>query len=58
MYSVLNHYANGIKQSATLDPALKNGIQLNNTQVVELVTFIKTLTDSSILTNKNYGPPQ
>jgi cytochrome c peroxidase len=58
VYSVLNHYANGIKQSPTLDPALKNGIQLNNTQVVELVTFIKTLTDSSILTNKNYGPPQ
>ena len=37
----INHYRNGVQQSATLDPLLTNGIQLTNTEATDLAVFFK-----------------
>lgn len=48
---VLEHYNSGVQQSATLDPALQNGIPLNGTEKANLVAFLKTLTDYKMISN-------
>lgn len=48
---VLNHYASGIKQSATLDPLLKSGIALSNLEKTQIIAFLKTLTDREFITD-------
>jgi cytochrome c peroxidase len=51
---VLNHYSSGIQQSPTLDPQLVNGIFFTNSQTNDLVLFLRTLTDSSFLTDPRF----
>lgn len=58
LQSVVDHYNTGIQQSATLDPLLKNGIKLNRLEKYDLVLFLYTLTDSSFLKDKRFGPPK
>lgn len=53
----INHYRTNVQQSATLDPLLTNGITLTNTQANDLFTFLRALTDSSVLTNSRYSKP-
>ncbi|HEY6505120.1 MAG TPA: cytochrome c peroxidase [Chitinophagaceae bacterium] len=53
----INHYRTGVQQSATLDPLLTSGITLTNTQASDLFLFLRTLTDSSFLTDPGYGQP-
>ena len=53
----INHYRNGIQQSATLDPLLINGIQLTNTEATDLALFLRTLTDSSFLKDSRFSKP-
>jgi cytochrome c peroxidase len=57
--SVLNHYSNGIVNSATLDPILnqngKLGIPLSDTEKTQLIAFLKTLTDNQYLTDKRFS---
>ncbi|MEY2792591.1 MAG: hypothetical protein RJA76_583 [Bacteroidota bacterium] len=48
---VLNHYANGIQNSETVDPQLKNGIALTEDQKRKIIIFLKTLTDNQFLTD-------
>ncbi len=59
--AVLNHYASGVKESATLDPVLKNGttlgIPLTDTEKKDLIAFLKTLTDPSYLIDKRFVDP-
>jgi len=50
----LEHYRDGIQQSATLDPMLTNGIQLNNSQIIDVVAFLRTLTDSTLVTDTKF----
>ena len=54
---VINHYRTGIEQSSTLDPALINGINLTNVQANDLNLFLRTLTDSSFLTDPRFRKP-
>lgn len=54
---VIDHYAKGIQQSATLDSSLRNGIQLTKHEKYDLVLFLQTLTDSSFLKNKRFSQP-
>jgi len=42
---VLEHYRSGVNASATLDPSLRNGIQLTDREVEDLEAFLLTLTD-------------
>jgi cytochrome c peroxidase len=54
----INHYRTGIQQSPTLDASLRNGITLTNTEANDLYQFLKTLTDSSFITNPRFVNPQ
>lgn len=51
---VLNHYASGIHQSATLDAQLQNGIQLSPQQRTDLLAFLNTLNDDSFVKDKRF----
>lgn len=57
--AVLNHYAQGVVDSPTLDPALKSsgslGIPLSGNEKTKLVAFLKTLTDTQYLTDKRFS---
>ncbi len=56
---VLNHYANGISNSATLDAQLKQngsvGIALSDDEKAKIISFLKTLTDDDFLHNRNFS---
>lgn len=51
---MIQHYESGIIKSSTLDPLLANSIPLTAQQENDLVSFIRTLTDSSFLTNARF----
>lgn len=54
---VIEHYRNGIATTQpTLDPLLKNKIEMTNTQKTELLLFLNTLTDTSITRSKRFAP--
>lgn len=55
--NMINHYRTGVVQSHTLDPLLSNGISLTDAEVESLVSFLRTLTDSTLLTNPRYAHP-
>lgn len=52
---VLDHYTSKIRQSATLDPLLTNGISLSANERSDLLAFLATLTDSRFITNKEFS---
>ncbi len=54
--NVLDFYANGVVDSPTLDPSLKQngrlGIPLNETEKKQIIAFLRTLTDQDFLRRK------
>lgn len=59
---VVEHYDQHIKQSSTLDPALiqvadNGGLKLTAQDKIDLVNFLKTLTDQTFLNNAAYSDP-
>lgn len=58
---VIDHYNNGLKESTTLDPALRftkeKGLMLTPQDKVDLVAFLKTLTDYTLINNPAYSDP-
>ena len=58
---VVDHYNNGIKPSATLDPALEmtrdKGLMLDDQDKKDLVAFLKTLTDHTLSNNPDFADP-
>lgn len=55
---VIKHYNFGIKKSKTLSKELYKPLNLTNNQKVELISFLKTLTDKEFLFNPRYGFPK
>jgi cytochrome c peroxidase len=53
----IDHYRNGIVQSTTLDSSLKKGIALDKFERNDLLYFLRTLTDSSLVINKRFSDP-
>ncbi|MBD0368252.1 MAG: cytochrome-c peroxidase, partial [Flavisolibacter sp.] len=53
--NMINHYRNGVAQSSTLDPLLVNGIPMTDLQMEQVVSFLRTLTDSSYLVNPRFS---
>lgn len=53
----IEHYRTGIQQSATLDPSLIGGISLSDTDVINLIAFLKTLSDSSYIKDSRFAKP-
>lgn len=58
---VINHYNEGIMESATVDPAILNtkntGLFLSAQDKEDLINFLKTLTDQTFLNNPEYKSP-
>ena len=58
---VIDHYNSGLKSSPTLDPALAmtmgTGLRLDAQDKLDLIAFLKTLTDEVLLTNPDYSDP-
>ncbi len=46
--SCIEHYGNNVQQGTTLDPLLTNGIHFNSSEVIDLVAFLRALTDSTL----------
>jgi cytochrome c peroxidase len=53
----INHYRTGVQSSPTTDPLVAGGIAMTNTEASDIFVFLKTLSDSSILTNPKYRKP-
>ena len=58
---VVEHYNSGIQNSPTLDITLANtlqtGLMLTEQDKADLVAFLKTLTDETLMTNEEYANP-
>ncbi|MCB0734271.1 MAG: c-type cytochrome [Flavobacteriales bacterium] len=58
---VVDHYNTGLVASSALDQALEQtretGLMLSTQQKADLVAFLKTLTDESLLTDPRYASP-
>ncbi|MCH2223478.1 MAG: cytochrome-c peroxidase [Crocinitomicaceae bacterium] len=58
---VIDHYNEGVKHSTTVDPALlgttSTGLMLDAQDKEDLINFLKTLTDYTMLTNPAYSDP-
>lgn len=53
------HYRKeNLTASSTLDPLLVNGMPLSDQDIVDLGYFLRTLTDSTLLSNPRYAQPQ
>lgn len=55
---VLEHYNSGIKSSPTLDSLLIGGIKLTPAQQADIIAFLQTLTDPSVIMHQRYSPPK
>lgn len=49
IFNVFDHYSEGIEQTETLDPLLRDKISLTETEKRELYFFLNTLTDQSFM---------
>jgi cytochrome c peroxidase len=57
---VLDHYSQGVKKSATLDPVLANaqpGISLSTVEKQQLLSFLEALTDKKFITDPRFADP-
>jgi cytochrome c peroxidase len=53
----INHYRSEVVQSATLDPVLTNGISLTDTEVINLIAFLRALSDSAYTKDTRFAQP-
>jgi cytochrome c peroxidase len=58
LQEVITHYTSGIQQSNTLAEELKKPIVLTHKEKVDLLVFLRTLTDKEFLFNKRFSYPQ
>jgi cytochrome c peroxidase len=58
---VIDHYSEGLQNSATVDPLMKKvaqgGVQLNPTEKANLKAFLLSLSDFSFINNPEYALP-
>ena len=58
---VIDHYSEGLQNSATVDPLMKKvaqgGVQLNPTEKANLKAFLLSLSDFSFINNPEYAQP-
>ena len=58
---VIDHYNEGIQESATADPTVLNtkdtGLFLDEQDKQDLINFLKTLTDEAFVNNQAYQSP-
>lgn len=57
LQEVINHYTSDIQDSNTLSETLKSNIELTHKEKVDLLVFLRTLTDQEFLFNKRFAFP-
>ena len=57
LQKTITHYRYEVVQSNTLDPLLSNGIALTDADVVNLVAFLRTLSDSAYIKDPQFAKP-
>ncbi|MEI6950155.1 cytochrome c peroxidase [Paraflavisolibacter sp. H34] len=55
--AVLDHYAGKVQQGPTIDPLVAPGISLSSVEKVNLVSFLRTLTDSTFIRDTRFAQP-
>jgi cytochrome c peroxidase len=55
---VLNHYTSGIITTETLDPQLRESIELSSNDKVDLLAFLQTLNDTDFVFNPKHQFPK
>lgn len=55
---VIKHYNNGVQKNKTLSQELSKPLNLSDEQRVELIAFLKTLTDKEFLFNPKFNFPK
>jgi len=55
--AVITHYSSGITHSSTLAENLKNNLKLTHKEEVDLLVFLRTLTDKDFLFNNRFSYP-
>ena len=58
LMDVINHYTSGIKKSETVDPILQTPISLSTTEKKDLMKFLFTLTDYSMIGDTLIAEPK
>lgn len=58
LIEVVNHYTNGIQKNKTLDARLQTPIVLTPEEKIDLVAFLRTLTDRDFLFDPRFGFPR
>ncbi len=53
--AVVEHYRNGVKQSANLDPSVANGITITDDEKRQIIAFLNALTDENFIRNKEFS---
>ena len=57
LQEVINHYTTEVQDSNTLSDLLKKGIELTHREKVDLLVFLRTLTDKGFLFDKRFTFP-
>lgn len=61
LQEVIEHYNSGVKDSPNLDPnmhAIKDGLKLTAGDKSDLISFLKTLTDTAFMNNPAFSSPR
>lgn len=56
--AVIDHYRFNVVNGPTTDPLVKNKITISDYEKLDLLDFLRTLTDSAFLQNKNFSAPE
>jgi cytochrome c peroxidase len=57
MRHMVEHYRSRVEQGPTLDPLLANGITMTNTELDNVLAFLRTLSDQNFITYPKFGAP-
>lgn len=58
LQEVLEHYSDGIVQSATLAPELENGLALSEEEQADIISFLYTLSDFEMISDMRFSEPK
>ena len=56
--AVIDHYRFGVINGPTTDPLVKNKIAISDYEKLDLMEFLRTLTDSAFINNKSFAPTE
>jgi cytochrome c peroxidase len=55
--AMIDHYRSGVVNSPTTDPLVRNKISVSEEEKLDLLSFLRTLTDSTFLTDARFSDP-